>query len=158
MIPRAPDSDRIPQFVSKILEIGCRSLEREERSLRADAERRGQAGGLLTIDLVCFCQYVFIRAVLPEYKSSHEFTREGRRVGQLAIKYERKNYFLVLDHWKEEPVDVLQDGVDRLARQKSEAYLLVLSANRYGESEGRQRLVEGLGAFRKGRPSIAFRP
>jgi hypothetical protein len=133
------------QLLTDIIAIGCRSLEQEEQSLRRETERKGQAGGLIAIDLICFCPYVFLRAVLPKYDAKHEFTREGRRVGELAVKFERKSYYLILDHWKDEPVDVLQAAVDRLAlRRKAEACLIVLSANQYGETEGRQRLVDGL--------------
>jgi hypothetical protein len=132
------------QLVSQLLSIGGRSLEREEDWLRSDAARKGQHGGVITIDDICFCQYVFVRAILPEYRSTLEFTREGRRVAELAVAYERKHHFFILDHWKDEPVLPLQDHVDRLARQKPEAYLLVFSANPYGETEGKMRLVDGL--------------
>jgi len=134
----------MPHLLSDIIAVGCGSLEREEQYLRRETERKGQAGGLLAIDLICFCQYVFVRAILPRYKATIAFTREGRRVGELSVKSERRPYFLILDHWKDEPVDVLEAAVDRLAGQKAEAYLLVLSANRHGETEGRQRLVAGL--------------
>lgn len=132
------------QLLSDIMAIGGRSLEQEEQFLRRQTERKGQAGGLLAVDLICFCPYVFLRAVLPKYNSKHEFTREGRRVAELAVKFERKNYSLVLDHWKDEPVDVLHGAVDRLTGKKAEAYLIVFSANRKAETEERQRLVEGL--------------
>ena len=125
------------QLVSQLLSIGGRSLEREEDWLRSDAERKGQHGGILTIDEICFCQYVFVRAILPEFDSTLEFTREGRRVAELGVKYERKHYFFILDHWKDEPVLPLQDHVDRLARQKPETYLLVFSANPLRRNRGK---------------------
>ena len=134
------------RLLSDIFALGCASLEREEQFLRGQAERDGQVGGLLAVDDICFCQYVFIRAVLPKFHATHAFTREGRRVGELVVKHDRKQHcFLVLDHWKDEPADVLEAAVDRLAGQKAEAYLVVISANRFGETEERQRLVEGLG-------------
>ncbi len=132
------------QLVSKLLSVGGRSLEREEDWLRSDAERRGRQGGILTIDEICFCQYVFGRAILPEFDSTLEFTRDGRRVGELSVKFERRRYFFILDHWKDEPLLPLQDHVERLAGQKAEAYLLVFSANPYGETDQRTRLVDGL--------------
>jgi hypothetical protein len=132
------------QLVSELLSIGGRSLEEEERWLRSDARRRGGHGGLLTIDRICFCQYVFGRAILPKYKSTFEFTLDGRRVGELGVKFERKHYFFILDHWKDEPLAPLQDDVDRLAKQKAEAYLMVFAANPHGETEDRLRLVDAL--------------
>ncbi len=132
------------QLVSQLLSIGGRSLEQEEDWLRSDAARKGQHGGILTIDQICFCQYVFARAVLPKFHSTLEFTRDGRRVGELSVRHERKHYFFILDHWKDEPLLPLQDHVDRLAEHKAEAYLLVFSGNPYGETEGKTRLVDGL--------------
>jgi hypothetical protein len=133
-------SELLPQLLS----IGGRSLEREERWLRTEAERKGRRGGLLAIDVICFPQYVFGRAILPEFDSRLQFTREGRRVGELRVAFERRRYLFVLEHWKDEPLLFLQDHVDRLAREKAEAYLLVLSANLYGETEGRLRAVDAL--------------
>ena len=132
------------QLLSDIVAIGCGSLEQEEQFLRRETERKGQAGGLIAINLIGYCPYVFLRAVLPKYNAKHAFDREGRRVAELAVKFRRKNHLLILDHWKDEPADVLEAAVDRLAREKAEAYLIVLSANRQGETDRRQRLVEGL--------------
>ena len=55
--------------------------------------------------------------------------------GNSSVKFERRRYFFILDHWKDEPLLPLQDHVERLAGQKAEAYLLVFSANPYGETE-----------------------
>ena len=132
------------QLVPQLLSLGGLSLEREEEYLRSDAERRGGRGGILTIDEICFCQYVFGRVIPPEFDATLEFTREGRRVGEIRVKFERKPYFFILDHWKDEPLPPLQDHVERLAGQKAEACLLVFSANPYGETEERTRLVDGL--------------
>ncbi len=132
------------ELVPQLLSIGGRSLEREEDWLRTEAERKGGRGGILTIDEICFVQYVFGRAILPQFDSRLEFTRDGRRVGELRVTFERKRYVFILEHWKDEPLLPLQDHVDRLARQKAEAFLMVLSANPYAETESRLRAVEGL--------------
>jgi hypothetical protein len=132
------------ELVPQLLSIGGRSLEREEDSLRTEAERKGRRGGILTIDEICFVQYVFGRAILPEFDSRLEFTRDGRRVGELRVTFERKRYVFILEHWKDEPLFPLQDHVDRLARQKGEAFLVVFSANPHAETESRLRAVEGL--------------
>lgn len=133
------------QFVSEILSIGGESLEREERFLRELSKRKGETGGLLRVDLICFPQYVFGRVVKPKFRATLEFTLEGRRVGELAVKIKRNAYFFIMDYWKDEPLAPLQDDVDRLAQQKKvEAYLLVFAANPFGETEGRMSLIDGL--------------
>ncbi len=132
------------QLVSEILSIGGQSLEQEEQFLRWFSERKGEVGGLLRVDLICFPQYVFGRAIVPTYSSTLKFTLEGRRVGELKVKYHRNEYFFIMDYWADESLAPLQDDADRLATQKAEAYLLVFSANPYGETEGRLRLIDGL--------------
>lgn len=132
------------QLLSDIVAIGGRSLEQEEQSLRKQSERKGETGGLLTVDLICFRPYVFLRAILPRYNAQHAFTRDGRRVGELTVRFERRNYFFVLDHWNDEPVEVLEVALDRLSGRKGESYLIVSSANRFGATEERQRLVAAL--------------
>ena len=134
----------MPRIVSELISIGGRSLEDEEQFQRSVLERQGAVGGILGVNLTCFPQYVFSRAILPKYHSKLEFTLDGRRVGELEVKFQRKKYFFILDYWKEEPLAPLQEDVDRLSKQKAEAYLLVFSANPYGETEGRLRLIDGL--------------
>ncbi len=132
------------QLVSEIISIGGRSLEKEEQFLRSVQECKGKVGGILGVNLICFPQYVFGRAILPKYHSKLEFTLDGRRVGELNVKVQKRKYFFIMDYWREEPLAPLQGDVGRLAKQKANAFLLVFSANPYGETEGKLRLVDGL--------------
>ena len=132
------------ELVSEIVATGGRSVEEEEQWQRSVQEGKGEAGGILGVNQICFHQYVFIRGILEKYRAKHAFTREGRRVGELTVKIQKKRHFFILDFWKDEPLKPLQEEVDRLSKQKAEAYLIVLSANPYGETESKLRLIDGL--------------
>ncbi|HZZ60621.1 MAG TPA: hypothetical protein VFE63_05535 [Roseiarcus sp.] len=132
------------QLISEIIATGGRALEEEEQWQRSVQEGKGEAGGILGVNVICFHPYVFIRAILTNYRAKHAFTVEGRRVGELKVKIQKKQYFFIVDFWKDEPLAPLQESVERLAKQKAEACLIVLSANRYGETESRLRLIDGL--------------
>lgn len=133
------------QLVSEIVSVGGGSLEREEQFLRSVSERKGEVGGLLRVNLICFHQYVFGRALVPKYRTQLQFPLEGRRVAELSVQVRRSRYFFIMDYWRDEPLAPLQEEADRLAAtQKAEAYLLVLSANPYGETEGKLALIDGL--------------
>ena len=132
------------ELLSELLSTGGRSLEQEEVWLRSEARYKGGRGGILAIDEICFCPYVFGRAIPPKFDAKLRFTLDGRRVGELAVTLGRKRFALILDHWKDEPRAALQEDVDRLAKQKAEAFLLVLSANPCGQTESRMDLIDAL--------------
>lgn len=132
------------QLISEIIATGGRELEEEEQWQRSVQAGKGEAGGILGVNVICFHPWVFIRAILPNYRAKHSFTLEGRRVGELKVKIQKKEYFFIVDFWKDDPLAPLQEEVERLAKQKAEACLIVLSANPYGETEGRLRLIDGL--------------
>jgi hypothetical protein len=132
------------EFISDFIATGGRSLEEEEQWQRSLQERKGEAGGILGVDQICYHAYLFIRGILGKYRAKHAFTLERRRVGELTVKFQRKEYFFILDFWKEEPLAPLQQEVNRLATQKAEAYLIVLSANPQGETESRLHLIDEL--------------
>jgi hypothetical protein len=133
------------QLISEVIATGGRSLEEEEQWQRSLQERKGETGGILGVDLICFHQSVFIRGILEKYRAQHAFTLEGRRVGELRMKFQKKEYVFILDFWKDEAPAALQEEAERLAKQKAEAaYLIVLSANPYGETESRLDLIDRL--------------
>ncbi len=132
------------ELISEFIATGGRSLEEEEQWQRSVQESKGEAGGILGVNQICFHPYVFIRGILEKYRAKHAFTLEGRRVGELTVKFQKKSYFFILDFWKDEPLAPLQEEVDRLSREKAETYLIVLSANPYGETESKLSLIDGL--------------
>jgi hypothetical protein len=133
------------ELIAELIATGGRALEEEEQWQRSLQESKGEAGGILGVDLLCYHQTVFIREIYKKYRAKHAFTLEGRRVGELTVKVQKKKqYFLILDFWKDEPLAPLQEEVDRLSMQKAEAYLIVLSANPYGETESKLSLIDRL--------------
>jgi hypothetical protein len=133
------------RFVSEIISIGGQELEREDEFQQWFFGRRGEAGGVLRINLACWPQYVFGRAILPKYDAKLEFDNNERCFAELRVKFERKNYFFTLEYWKEgESLTPLTESVDRLAKNSARAYLLVFSANPSGQTEEHLRLIDGL--------------
>ena len=132
------------EFLSELLSIGGAELEREEAWLRREAHDKGAYGGILSIDLVCFCPYVFTRAVLPKYRAKHAFTHEGRPVADIDIVRGRGRHAFIVDHWKAEPREALEEDVERLGQREGELHLLVMSGNRPTDTEDRMRQVDGL--------------
>ena len=106
-------AELIPEFIA----TGGRSLEEEEQWQRSVLKSKGEAGGILGVNQICFHPYLFIRGILGKYRAKHAFTLEGRRVGELTVKLQKKQYFFILDFWKDEPLAPLQEEVDRLSRQ-----------------------------------------
>jgi len=135
----------MPQFVSQLISIGGQSLEKEDQFLQSVHARRGEDGGVLRVKLGCFYQYVFGRALLRNYDCQLRFEYEERCFAKLKVKFDRKNYFFLMENWKGgEPLTSLKEGVDRLAKCSNEAYLLVFSAGPYGQTEGNLHLLDGL--------------
>jgi hypothetical protein len=132
------------EFLSELLSIGGAELESEEAWLRREARDKGGFGGILTIDLVCFCPYVFIRAVLPKYRGDHAFAHEGRPVADVEITRGRARHAFIVDHWKDEPLQALEEDVERLGQRQGELHLLIMSANPPVETEDRMRKVGSL--------------
>jgi hypothetical protein len=133
------------RFVSEIISIGGRELEKEDQFQQSFFERRGEVGGVLRINMACWPQYVFGRAILPNYDANLEFDNNERCFAELRVKFERKNYFFILEYWKEgESLTPLTESVDRLAKNSARAYLLVFSANPSGQTEEHLRLIDGL--------------
>jgi hypothetical protein len=133
------------QFISEIFSIGGRSLEKDDEFHEWYSQQRGEVGGLLTVNRPCFYPYVFGRALLPIYDCDLQFDNTERCFGELKVKHERKNYFFIMETWKEgEPLTPLTESVARLARSSARAYLLVFSASPPSQTEAHLRLVDGL--------------
>ena len=133
------------QFVSEIISTGGRELEKEDQFQQSFFERRGEVGGVLRINLPCWPQYVFGRAILPKYDAKLQFYNNHRCFAELKVKFERKNYWFVMEKWKEgEPLGPLTEAVDRLAKSPAGAYLLVFSASPFGQTEGHLHRIDGL--------------
>ena len=133
------------QFASELISIGGRELEKEDQFQRSLSVRRGEVGEVLRIDLACWHQYVFGRAILPKYDAKLKFYNDDRCYAELEVKLERKNYNFIMEYWEEgESVTSLTESIDKLADYSTRAYLLVFSANPSGRTEGQLRLIDGL--------------
>ena len=137
------------QFVSEIIAIGGRELEREEEFQQWFFRRRGEVGGVLRINLPCWRQYVFGRAILPKYKAKLQFYNNEHCFAELTVKFERKNYLFIMEKWQEgEPLTALTESIGKLAKHSPEAYLLVFSASPIGQTERHLDLIDGLPGLR----------
>lgn len=132
------------QFVSELISIGGQSLEKEDQFVQSVSERRGEIGGVLIVKWDCFYQYVFGRALLGKYDTQLRFNNEEHCFAELKVKFKRKQYFFIMEHWKAgAPLTPLKEQVDKLAKY-SNAYLLVFSANPCGQTEENLDLIDGL--------------
>jgi hypothetical protein len=133
------------QFVSEIISIGGRELEKEDEFQQWFFGRRGEVGGVLRINLPCWRQYVFGRALLPKYDAKLRFYNEERCFAKLTVKFERKKYFFIMEKWQEgEPLTALTESIGKLAKYSSGAYLLVFSASPIGQTEGHLYRIDRL--------------
>ena len=133
------------QLVSEIISLGGQELEREDAFQQWFFGRRGEAGGVLRINLAGWRQYVFGRAILPKYKAELRFYNNDRCHAELRIKFKRKNIFFIMEKWEDgEPLTPFAESISRLAEDSADAYLLVFSASPLGQTEAHLHRIDGL--------------